>query len=199
MPTPSCLMSDLKRIERLYFDGIRETLVALVNMIHLGLRQRSVQVIELLERCKREMDSIIAECSENQKDFVRNRLTIELRDVIVFDVKQLNWIRNELYTLVEQTFHRLFGFELIFEGRPQHPVWDTNVPVGPPPRTTDDSDDDDPSTANHTSGPGTKVYNSSGIPGGGTRTEFSDMYTVLNNLHMRLSALESIKVNLLRN
>ena len=187
-------MSEIEQIKHLYLDRIGNTLDSLVITIHFGFRRRTERVIELLETCKSEMDTIIANRLENEENFVRNSLIICLRDAIVYAIERRDSNRNELFTIAEQTFYKLFKFNLNLPVRPlpQH--------QGPLDRHENGPlDRHDPSATRHAPGPGTRAYDPSGVPSGGTGTEFSDMYTVLNNLHMRLSALESIKVNLLRN
>ena len=197
-----CLMSDVVRIERFYFDSIRDILRDLVGAIDSRFPRRSERIIELLERCKTEMDRIVEEDSatanqgESKKNFVRNSLTIKLRDAIIEYVAVRNNPRTVLFNTTEDTFFRLFKMRLALRVGPLVPQvreWEANVARGPP-IPIDVSD-----VPGQTPGPGTWAYDPSGVPRGGTETEFSDMYTVLNNLHMRLSALESIKVNLLRN
>ena len=168
-----------------YLDKVRAYVNEIAISIIIPALPRPID--EHLTKCRDEMDTYITHFHGNMdKTFFRNKLIFALRDEIRARVYRSNVLPNAQFDVAEKKFRELFNYDLaLLRGRlPDLVEYRHHEEAGGPYNRYYEND--------HYHGDGPIPDNASdptlppGAGGSGLHYEF----TILENLHRRLSALE---------
>jgi hypothetical protein len=164
---------------------IRDSMASLELIVRLNHQKRAVEIPTLLMGCKNEIDKLIRHYSETPAHVLTNAYISVLQNEIKHRLRV--YPRNTKHELTETVFNSLFkssGFTLTIDNAP--PNFDDPEFPGP-----DTAHDPIERRDLYFNGPSSKreEKNPSHLPPG----VYSAYYTIVNNLHRRLCALERRK------
>jgi len=169
----------LMELERTFLHRHGAVMRTIVDLLTAGdVTHFQTDMLQQLDGCKVVIEELVGTCDPSLRSLARSRLIVMLKRFIETEFRLLNVNSNELFIVAGVRFQVLFGDGLTFpEPRPE---------FNPPGGNYRPSDPPNGSYA-HRDPPGQPRASGPSEP-------LSDVCTVLDNLHRRLSALESSRV-----
>jgi hypothetical protein len=169
----------LMELERTFLFRHGVVMRTIVDLLTTGdVKHFRTDMLQQLDRCKVVIEELVATCQNSLRSLARSRLIVMLKRCIETEFRLLNVNSNELFRVAGEHFQVLFGYGLTFpEPRPEFNLPGGNYRPSDPPNGS--YGHRDPPGHPHAPGPSEPL---------------GDVCTVLDNLHRRLSALESSRV-----
>ena len=165
-----------------FLSDVDQQVEDITGILFFESRNSSERLKRLLEECRNRMYKFIESHHLGiEKKLYVAELTIALKQSLERSIRERSFPPNKLFDVVEQSFHDLFESRLILpRGQPpSNPVNPMDHGDAPGPYF--------PREHNQATGPANAPDSSDPVSGGGIS---QDQYTILHNLHKRLSALE---------